>query len=856
MLPIEKHRGEIVSAFAENQCLVLKAPPGSGKTTGVPPMLLDAPERKNPGGQIWLIQPRRLAARTAAARIASNLDSQLGRRVGYHVRGDRKCDSNTRIIAMTTGVALARMQSDPFLENVDAVLIDEFHERSLDMDLLLAMSIELRRTLRDDLRIGVMSATVDPQPIADHITATTGGETTIVVSQGRMFPVTIEYGSSIDWRSFDRVKQLARATTSVFAQTDGDGGDVLVFLPGVAEIRGVAGELANLDADVRRLYGSMSPRDQDDALLPSDRRRIFLATNIAETSLTIDGVTTVIDSGKAKSMVFNSKVGLPSLELIDTSIASSDQRAGRAGRTRPGQAIRLWPSDRQRFRRPDDAPEILRGDLTSAILRLIQWGESDVLALPWLTPPSDSSVRHGFELLDRLGATKPADRSGAAAAIGVTDKGAEMVAMPVHPRIAAFIIEAKQYRIAPLAAVIATMLSVDDPTRSGAAKSELSLFGRLEMIIAGQCDRSRIGAFRREVTRLCKRIGLEDFDWSPGNVEIDRRAVAKCLLAGFVDRLCRRRADDPRRGVLASGRGVRWRDEIGDQELLIALQIDDASREAWLQLAVPVERTWIDDSLLRTSKHYHWDSENHRVIARASRAVAGLELQQWPEKVTACDEVASILVQQAVQNVWDMVPKGGDADGLLTRWRWLGQVGGLEIDGQSIPPPPDRDKMIRWITDFARTATSLTMIRQSAWYDTLAAELGYQNIRRLDTLAPVQLKVPGGRSVRVVYPEQSGEDDRDFDRDIRRDARPRIEAKIGELFGWRQTPLIAGGRVKLQIHLLSPAGRVEQITDDLHHFWTNTYTMVRKDLRGRYPKHHWPEDPTTAEATRNGLKPR
>lgn len=854
MLPIDHHRDEIVAAFAANHPLVLKAPPGAGKTTGIPPMLIDAPEM--PNGQIWLIQPRRLAARTAAARIASTIGCNVGDAIGYHVRGDRKCDHQTRVIAMTTGMALRRLQSDPYLESVGAVLLDEFHERSLEIDLMLAMTLQLRRSIRDDLRIAVMSATLDPEPIVQHIDHQTGDDSVALVSEGRMYPVEIEYSGSVDWRSYQRIDQIASAIKSVFsgrtsgggntiknsdssdnASRDHDVGDVLVFLPGVAEIRGVEDQLSIIDADVRTLYGAMSPRQQDQSLRPSNRRRIFLATNIAETSLTIDGVTTVIDAGKSKVLTFDSKVGLPRLQLSDISIASADQRAGRAGRTCPGRAIRLWPADRHRFRRPEDTPEIERGDLTSSILQLIDWGETSVASLPWLTPPKPSVIQHALQLLDRLGAITVDDDEDAK--IAMTNRGREMARLPVHPRIAAMLIEAKRHDIAFVAAVVATMLSGEDPTRRAGRSIPLSLVDRVSMVFGDGVAGNQTSSFRREVSRLCRRMEIDEQAWSRASIDFNNRSLAMSLLAGFADRLCRRREDDHAAAVMAGGRGVKWRGDFGESELLLALDLDDASTEAWVRLAMPIDRQWIDDDQTIVRHQYLWDEEDQRVIARAIRSFAGLTLQQCPEKVSPCEPVRTLLMEQSASRPGELIPVGGRAADLLLRWRWLAEVG-CDV----LPKPPSDGQILQWISNFANSATSFEMIRNAAWFDTFAAELGYENLRELDRLAPSEIQVPGGRWATIIYPDSAAE------------SRPRIEARVGEMFGWHQTPMLAGGRVKLQLHLLSPAGRVEQITDDLQHFWSVTYTAVRKDLRARYPKHHWPEDPTTAKATRNGLKPR
>lgn len=429
--------------------VVLKAPPGAGKTTGVPPHLI----RSSVGGdgKILLIQPRRLAARSAAARLARVIGTPLGQAVGYQVRFDNQVTRDTRLIAMTTGILIRRLQDDPLLDDVSCVLLDEFHERSLDVDLALGMLHRIRTTMRPELRLVVMSATLDPQPIADFL-----GDAVCVTSQGRAFPVDIRYTKMV---SRDRIgDQVAAALPGALRATDGH---VLVFLPGVGEIhstkRVIEQKRLDRDAVVLELYGDLSPADQDAVIGDSTARKIILATNVAETSITIPGVTAVIDSGVARVMRFDSQVGLPKLMLEPVSQASADQRAGRAGRTGPGICFRLWPSAMQRSRRTADTPEIQRGDLSGAVLTLANWGEKDVAAFPWLTPPPTESVETATRLLNRLDAI---DHAG-----NVTAIGKSMAALPLHPRLARFMIEAARRSVVDEAAIAAALLTERDPFR-------------------------------------------------------------------------------------------------------------------------------------------------------------------------------------------------------------------------------------------------------------------------------------------------------------------------------------------------------------------------------------------------------
>ncbi|MCG8650930.1 MAG: DEAD/DEAH box helicase, partial [Pirellulales bacterium] len=453
-LPIAPCLAEIVAALDVGQPVVLKAPPGAGKTTGVPPALLstDLPTQ----GQIVLVQPRRMAARTAAARLAKQVRTPVGQDVGYHVRFDRRAGQETKLLVVTTGILLRRLQSDPLLEDVACVILDEFHERSLDLDLTLGMLHRIRTTLRPELKLMVMSATLDPQPIAEFL-----GDACPVISEGRSFPVDIEH---VKQRSQQRIEeQIAALVPGVLRQTKGH---VLVFLPGVGEIRSTESVLqrtVSFDGDVLALYGDLAPKQQDAVLQNTGRRKLILATNVAETSITIAGVTAVIDSGLARVMRFDSAVGLPRLQLEPISQASAQQRAGRAGRTEPGRCIRLWPANTHRSRPERDTPEIERTDFSGAALTLAAWGEKDVFDFPWLTPPPEKSVSAAMILLQKLDALA-ADGSA-------TNLGRRMLSMPLHPRLARFLLAANDFGVVEDGTLAAALLTERDPFRRGVVQA-------------------------------------------------------------------------------------------------------------------------------------------------------------------------------------------------------------------------------------------------------------------------------------------------------------------------------------------------------------------------------------------------
>lgn len=830
-LPVFDCLPEILQAVAASVPVVLKAPPGAGKTTGIPPELI----RHNVAGdgQILLIQPRRLAARAAASQLAHRLQTHVGGRVGYHVRFDKKVSTDTQLIAMTTGMLLRRLTIDPLLENVSCVILDEFHERSLEVDLALGMLQRVRLSLRPELKLIVMSATLEPEPIVAFL-----GDAKAVTSLGRSFPVRIEHTAA---SSRDRIgDQVVAILSKVLASTSGH---VLVFLPGVGEIRSTRRAIESSrfrnDAELCDLYGSMSPKDQDRVLQQSETRKIILATNVAETSITIEGVTAVIDSGQARVLSFDSQVGLPKLQLEPISQASAQQRAGRAGRTEPGVCYRLWPDVSHRARRSTDLPEIQRADFSAALLTLAAWGERDVFDFPWLTPPAREAVDAARVLLGRLGAIDSQDL--------ITEIGRQMIALPLHPRLSRLVIEAAKYDDIDRASIAAALLTERDPFRDTTfAQSSLSsrdcdLLERVDRLQAlRHSSNSPVNTIAaKEVLRAADQIArLIDRPSRPSIVAADE-TFKRALLAAYPDRLARRRRAGDDRGVMVGGRGVKIEPQSACRsgDLFLCLDVDSGGTEAKVRMASSIEESWLDPSRIRIVDEPFFHPTLGAVVARRRRYFEDLILNESPITCEPTPQTAELLADQAFPILRTLFPSSDtEVIRFIERVRFL-NVALPESDIQ----PLDDDAVRAVLLELCQTRTSIDELRTAPWIDYLRGLYDYQKLQWIDQQAPAKMKVPSGNFVTIHYENRK---------------RPWMEVKIQELFGWRTTPTIAAGKVPLQLHLLGPNHRPQQITEDLENFWKETYTIVRKELKRRYPRHHWPDDPTTASATPRGLKPK
>jgi ATP-dependent helicase HrpB len=743
-LPVDAHIGDVRDQLTRRRAVIVSAAPGAGKTTRIPPALIDR-------GPVILLQPRRVAARAVARRIAEERGWAIGREIGWQIRFERRFSADTRLLVVTEGILTARLQHDPLLSDFVTVVFDEFHERSIHADLGLALARQAWLA-RNDLHVVVMSATLDTARVAAFL-----GGCGILQVAGTLHPNVIEYAGG---------ETLSQGVAAVLPRT---GGQILCFLPGAREIERAQVELAPLAVQSRSeivpLHGSLQSEAQDEALRPTDRRRLILATNVAETSLTVPGVTGVVDTGFHKVARYDGARGIDSLTLERVPQDAADQRAGRAARLGPGLVRRLWDSH-QRLQPHGDA-ELMRVDLAGPILDLLAWG-ADLTRFEWFEPPPADRIELALRLLVRLGAVE----NGA-----LTSLGRQMQRIPAHPRIARILIDGGG---APEVAVLAAQL----------------------------------GGEPRAVEQL--RRATTDAVGAAARSTVDDAELRHALFRGYADRLAKRRAGGSDRFLLASGHGAVLARECEPitAELLVALEVVAAERDgvaqAQIRRASAVNRDWVRP--LSTAVEHWFDAEAGRVRAARIERYDAVVLTEHPVRPDA-DAAAALLA-----NAW--LERGGDQ--AATQLRHRARFAGRDLDLPALARAA------------ALTATSLDDID-------VTGQLPYDLRRTLDSAAPTELALPSGRSARLDYSE---------------DGTVTASVKLQELFGLAESPALGPNRVPVTFYLLAPNGRPVQTTRDLRSFWARTYPEVRKELRGRYPKHPWPEDPWTATATHRTVRPR
>ena len=850
-LPVADVLAEVVAA-SRTGAVVVTAPPGSGKTMLVPAAILDdLPKQK----RVVLMQPRRIAARAVAHQIARLRDVPLGGEVGYQVRFDAKVSRDTRLVVETTGIMLRRLLADVSLEGIGAVVLDEFHERTIEMDLVLGLLVRVRQTVRPDLRIIVMSATLAAGPVARLLGDPTGREQAcpIVSADGRLFPVDTRYGRRGEQREL--VDLVANAVPEAVRHTDGH---VLVFLPGVGEIMRCEQALTPL-ADreghaIFTLFGDLPPEQQDRVLADVGRRKIILSTNVAETSLTIPGVTAVIDSGLARQMRVSAATGLPRLELIPISQAAADQRAGRAGRTGPGVCWRLWDEAAHHHRPAAETPESLRGDMAGPLLQLLALGEQ--AEFPWLDEPPSETIANARQLLRQLGAIEsPVD-----AADRITLLGKELVRLPAHPRLARLLLAGARHGVLRETAIAAALLSERDPFRAGShsrrgprdkmnVRTQSDIVDRvlaLQAFHAGlQLDDPELELHHggaSNVLRTSEQLyGLVDVPLAARAAD-PVTAVMRALLEAFPDRLARLRPGTQDRATMVGGRGVRLDggSRVRQEPFLLAIDLDDAGGEARVRQASAVDPAWLEEeplagTNLRKVEELLFAPSRRQVEARLRTYWADLVIDETPIAISNAAAAAELLAREAAAQLDRLLPADDSAAGkFLARIRWLAAAApdlGL--------PTLDNAALAALLPEVCSGLRSLDEIASADWLSRLQAAVGYERLAEIDRLAPSSHELPNGKRHPLIY--EAGKP-------------PTLAVRIQELFGIRDTPRIAGGRVAVLLHLLGPNHRPQQVTSDLASFWQNTYPTVKKELRRRYPKHAWPDDPLSAQASGSGLK--
>jgi ATP-dependent helicase HrpB len=912
-LPIDDVLPQLRAALGSHRSVVLQAPPGAGKSTVVPLALLDEPWAR--GKRLIMLEPRRLAARAVAQRMAGTLRESVGQTVGYRMRLDTQVSKSTRIEVVTEGVLTRMLQGDPSLEGVAAVIFDEFHERSLQADLGLALALDARDNLAPDLKLLMMSATLDGERVAALL-----GDAPIVTAQGRMFPVETRFvGKSApllpDATAPRGTQESPERVVAqiVLSALDDEPGDVLVFLPGAREIRrvqtlieerlpgragranGAAGARAEAagagatDASsgplqraartdtvvLLPLFGDLSASEQDAALAPaaSGTRKVVLATNIAETSLTIPGVRIVVDAGLVRRSVFDPSTGMSRLETQRISRASADQRQGRAGRVEAGVCYRAWSEGAQRSLAPFSPPEITDADLTPLALDLANWGVRDANDLRWLDAPPNAMLASARDLLAHLGAL---DHQGR-----VTPHGREMAGLGVHPRLAHMLLRARDLGALPMAADFAALLSERDLLRGVAGSRDTDVRSRLDVFrsdrappgvdwgafqrakkmsrdlyrrLSGRSDqtgatgarasgsdalagsaearRSTSAASAATAGKLAPNAGARaDASRAAGRSAPDSDVDAGVLLAfAYPDRIGRRRAGGEARYTLANGRGAHFADtqSLGRQDLIVAVDLDDRERDARILLAAPLDRSDLDkyfaDQLVRTES-VEWSSRDQAVIARRVVRLDAAILEEQPLHEIPADAARAAMLIGARELGIGAFNWTRDARNLQARMEFVRKHA---PDAGAWPAVDDASlaaSFDEWLAPWLDGITRKDHLSRVSLTEALRALLPWEQQRKLDELAPTHLRVPTGNNIRIDYLDESA---------------PVVAVRLQEVFGLEKTPLIGGGRVPITFKLLSPAQRPVQVTRDLAGFWRGSYADVRKDMRGRYPKHYWP----------------
>ena len=829
-LPIEDALPRLREVLRDRTEAVLQAPTGAGKTTRVPLALLD--EAWMADGRIIMLEPRRLAARAAARRMAHTLGERAGQTVGYRVRMDTKVGRDTRIEVVTEGVLTRMIQDDPALEGVAAVIFDEFHERNLQADLGLALALETQEVFRPDLRLLVMSATLDTGPIAELLDAP------LVESLGRSYPVDIHYAEETPDDYIE--PHVTRKIVEVLSE---EPGDVLVFLPGAGEIRRVESSLNDRGlppgVDVHPLFGNLPTKKQDEAIEPSPdgRRKVVLSTDIAETSLTIEGIRVVVDSGRVRTPRFDPQSGMTRLETVKVSKASADQRAGRAGRLSPGVCYRLWTQHTHQYLNDHTPPEIADADLAPLALELAMWGTTDPAELRWLDPPPSAAYDQARDLLHRLDALNPDGT--------ITDHGREMAALGLHPRLSHMLVNAQTLGHGAVACDLAALLSERDIFRGQGQAPDVDLRLRLEALKrlrsgnrptpnharnyvvpygAAEHVHSMADHWRRTIGVRSGRSG-------------DIEACGLLTAFAYPDRIAEHRDGSNGRFRLRNGRAAALPSPqlLSDADYLVAAHVDGRRRESRIFLAAPISHGDLVDYFgghMDEDTHIAWDPSERRVRARQQTRLGAIILKDGPVEDPDPAKLADAMVDGVREHGLDLLTWTRNAHRLRERMVFLHHH--LGDDWPDVRDEALLDTLDEWLKPHLYGMRRASDLKQLHVTQLLNDRLTWDQRNQLDDFAPTHITVPSGSRRPIDYSDPEA---------------PVLAVRLQEMFGQTQTPRVAGGQVPLTIHLLSPAQRPVQITQDLESFWDHTYHEVAKDMRGRYPKHYWPEDPYTATPT-------
>ena len=838
-LPVDAIIPQLREALSSSGAIILKAPPGSGKSTRVPGALIG--ESWLNDRQIWMLEPRRIAARATAARIAEERGSALGDEVGYQVRFEKRVSTSTRLRIVTEGVATRNFIRDPFLEDVGCLILDEFHERSVDTDLCLAFAKELL-SVRDDFRLVVMSATLDTEKISAFL-----GHAPVLTCDARTHPIHIDYFSRGDKN--ETTGHVVQAVTHLIQSSEDDGGDILVFLPGAAEIHRCEKRLAasHLTAHVQPvpLYGSLSFAEQQKALKTGSARRVVLATNIAETSLTVPGVSAVVDTGLERRSRMNPRTGLDGLETVFISRESAEQRAGRAGRLQPGRVVRLWSKVEHQQLQTQRPPELQRIDLAPTLLAILSYQPGDPCAFPFFEAPSNAQIQIALRLLQGLGAIE-----SSAGGWRLTKLGESFARLPVHPRIAAMLNRAQNEQIAPAAASIAAILSERDFVREAKSPRSQSVnlldrYHLFEDLLANGVHRDACRAHNaderaaknlaRVRDQLLRTLSVDD----PPQTDVSMEALGRILVAAFPDRICVRAEGGDSEARMSGGRGVTLLTDDGlkKHDLFVAPIMDDpaGAKRSIAKMVFP-----IDVSVLRAVFPERVQSFDDAHFDPARKAVFGMRVLRFDELVLEQKQGVRVdekvlqerLLDAALERWADVVVLQDEAREYESRLRFARKYLPEE------PWPTFSDDWYReQLSQHCHTCRSFDDFKKLPWLQAMKNALTWPQQQLLDAEVPERITVPSGSRVRIDYESAFGPAEA-----------PILAVRLQETFGLQETPTLARGRATILLHLLAPNRRPVQVTQDIRSFWDHTYQTVRKELRQRYPKHAWPEDPWSAVA--------
>lgn len=819
-LPIENILPDLSEVFKSHRNVILSAEPGAGKTTRVPLALLKEEWLRR--GKLIMLEPRRLAASRAAAYMAGLIGERVGGTVGYRIRGETRVGAGTKIEVVTEGILTRLLQDDPALPGTSLVIFDEFHERSIHADLGLALTLDVQRHLRDDLRVLVMSATLDRAGLAALL-----DDPAILRSEGRAFPVTTHYLQQPPGGQRDRIEQTT--LSAILRALRDTKGDLLVFLPGQREIRRVAAMLEEqqlpADASVHMLFGEAAPDRQHAALTPapSGKRKVILSTNIAETSITIDGVRVVIDSGLARMSRFDPRRGMSGLVTVPVSQASADQRRGRAGRQGPGICYRLWTEAAQMQLPNYSPPEILTADLAPLALELARWGSPEGEGLRFIDPPPAPHLSQARTLLSQLGALDGKK---------LTERGKAMARLPVHPRFADMLIRGKELGLGSLACDLAAMLEDRDLFR-GDRDCDIDLHSRWHALRHGRTGDSgtkeRVNA---QAARLRSMIHIRERNEDEGRLGV-------LLALAYPDRVAKRRDPGSARYQLSGGTGAALPpgSMLSRHEYLAVGEVDGAGNDVRIQLAEPLGEDDIADAFadrIGEIEEIFWDENAKGVTARRVRRFGAIELGAIPF-TPPHEQILPILLQGIAQMGLDSLHWSKNALSVRMRSEWLRSEGLAPHDWPDLSDEHLLSALAEWLAPYLNGVTRRTQIERLDMGEIIQAQFSRRQLQDLDRLAPTHLTVPTGSHIPLTY--QAG-------------AKPVLAVRLQEMFGQTETPAIGGGTRPVLLHLLSPAHRPLAVTQDLPSFWKNAYPDVRKDMRGRYPRHYWPENPLDAEPTK------